>query len=429
MSQESSAGQLITPARAVEALRTLHDGPKQLAQVVAFGARAIPPLERLLRGPSESTDQPRSLAADALGLIGSPSAVDALLRGLADGIERPLDSVLAQAESVVVNRIAENLGEIGDRRAVEPLMSALRIQAYPACATALGRLRDLRAIPVLVDRLHSDVTGRTASDALRRFASDLVCPHLDRAAVSGGTENERADRAWGRAAAVTLLAELENDKHVLHRALDDRSSDVQQAAALALCGRGRLDERAIAVLVNALGSRAWWQADNAEEALAKVGGPAIPALQHALAIDPKADPNDRRRRRQSIDALGRIGGAVVIDALAAIAKDNDAPARLLAASTLERLHDATAVAAITAFRDDPHPQVRQRVATALAAYGEAGAAQLSAMFADRDRRVRQVVKDSITALGLRAVPALRAAGTWRARALAWRLARARREAP
>lgn len=412
-------------ARAVEALRSLHDGPEHLAEVVAFGDRAVPPLERLLRAPSESVDRPRSVAADALGLIGSPSAADALMRALADATERQLDPVQAQAEYVVVNRIAENLGDIGDPRAVGPLVSALTLGAYPACATALGRLRDSRAIPVLVERLHSDVTRETASDACRRFARDLVLPHLQRAVASGATPHERADRGWGRAAAVTLLAESGADEHVLRRALDDRADDVQQAAALALCARGRSDERVIAILVDALGSRAWWRADDAEEALAKIGDPAIAALQRVLADSPAGgDPNGRRRRRRTIEALGHIGGAGAIGALGAMAHDGDAAARFLALSALERLDDARAVSALAAFKGDSHPEIRQRAAAALAVYGAAAARELSAMIADRDRRVRHVAKHAISALGLRAVPVLRAAGTWRARALAWRLERA-----
>ncbi|HVW26939.1 MAG TPA: HEAT repeat domain-containing protein [Polyangiaceae bacterium] len=200
-------------------------------------------------------DQPRSLAADALGLIRGPVATQALVRALRDSTTRRLDPVLEQAEYVVANRIAENLDHSSDADAVDALLDALRTYPYPGCVKALSRTRERRAIPLLAERLGDDVTRDAAVEGLRRFDPELTQRVLVQTVADRRLDNgvERSDRVWGRAAAVLLLGELGVADVELARALDDPQAEVREAAARALSVRGAVDTRAIDVLVDALG--------------------------------------------------------------------------------------------------------------------------------------------------------------------------------
>lgn len=315
----SQAHRTASASELVERLRDLHEGARHLAAVVSAGDAAVPWLERLLRGPSEPVEQPRCLAADALGLIGTRRAVDALLRALSDSTERRLEPVLEQAEYVVVNCIAENLGGSRDPRVVHALIEALFVRAYPEAVHALGRLENADAVPVLVERLHADVTREAAMDALRGFGPDFVRPHLVAAVTAGPAqgETERSDRAWGRAAASTLLGEIGGGEGALRRALSDRSEDVQLAAALALCATGECDDDVLRILVNALQTVDWQRADDVQTALAAAGSHTLGPLEQAFEGAPRTPSTDRLRSRivdtvrqidspQAREALGRM---------------------------------------------------------------------------------------------------------------------------
>lgn len=291
----------------VERLRDLHDGPQHLAAVVSASDEAVPWLERLLRGPSESVEQPRCLAADALGLIGTRRAVDALLRALSDSTERRLEPVLQNAEYVVINCIAENLGGCRDPRVAHALIRALSLRAYPEAVRALARLGNPDAVPVLIERLHADVTREVALDALHGFSPELVRPHLVAAVTSRPAqgETERSDRAWGRAAACALLAEVGGGEVALRRALSDRSVNVQEAAALALRATGECDDEVLRILVSALQTADWRHADDVQAALAGAAPRALELLEEVFQSTPRT-PSTNRLRSRIVDTVRQI---------------------------------------------------------------------------------------------------------------------------
>ena len=93
-----------------------------LSLLVLQGERAVPFLAEVLLGLPSSIPDARCLAAEGLGAIGGEGAVSALIRVLTLHDIRNLDPILRLAEEAVRNRAAEELGKIGDRRAVEPLL-------------------------------------------------------------------------------------------------------------------------------------------------------------------------------------------------------------------------------------------------------------------------------------------------------------------
>ena len=73
--------------------------------------------------------------------------------------------------------IAELLGSLGDKRAVEPLIAALKFTTpkdiRPSAAGALGKLQDSRAVPPLIETLKDQDVGvkQSAKEALKQLAA------------------------------------------------------------------------------------------------------------------------------------------------------------------------------------------------------------------------------------------------------------------
>jgi HEAT repeat protein len=136
--------------RAIPALINILDDPHEKVRwdttvaLEKFGKVAVPLLINALK---QGSVRIRISAANALGWLMDPSAIDAL----SDALRDPHDSVRSRA--------AFALGWIRDRRAVEPLLGALydedddvRMQAI----AALGWLRDPRAVEPLVGLIEAE---------------------------------------------------------------------------------------------------------------------------------------------------------------------------------------------------------------------------------------------------------------------------------
>lgn len=141
-----------------------------------------PPVADLLGWLEDDEYDIREVAVDALGEIGDKRAVEPLMRVLErhDGPSR--GAIRA-------------LGELGDIRAVEPIIPFLRVRdalTRQIAAQALGRLGDRRAIDPLVAAVKDkdkDVR-EAAAEALRRFDDD-------RATEAAHEANVRALRDLG----------------------------------------------------------------------------------------------------------------------------------------------------------------------------------------------------------------------------------------
>lgn len=173
-------------------------------------------LGRLSENLQAEDPEPRYWSADALGKIGDPAAIPALIRALAD----PFDAVrmsacvalgdLKAVEAVpslidiVAGRVApgrhlslfvpEEVGEvqwmaaqaldrIGDNRAVGPLTKILPTAGGDLglyVAQVLGGLNDRRAVPALIDesKRHEEPELRGIAEALGRIGDPQALPAL-----------------------------------------------------------------------------------------------------------------------------------------------------------------------------------------------------------------------------------------------------------
>ena len=184
---------------AVDTLDIL-SGAKTKEEVLRQKEQAAKDVEALINTLRYKKDPPaQGAAARALGQIGDPRAVDPLIEAL-------------ENEYIAVRLgAAQALGEIGDARAVDPLIQALEVEdeycgvQYEA-AQALGKIGDARAIKPLIRALKDD------DEIFRSWAAEALGEIGDARAVEPLTEAlEDADR-WVREAAKEALEKLKGKK-------------------------------------------------------------------------------------------------------------------------------------------------------------------------------------------------------------------------
>jgi HEAT repeat protein len=228
-------------------------------------------------------------AAEALGKIGDPRAVEHLIVALHDG------------DSGVRGNAATALGMIGDPRAVEHLIVALQDEDSGVCrhvAAALSGIGDPRAVEHLITALGSADWNVRGNAALALGGIDDKRSVEPLIAVLGDEEpyvREQAVESLGkigdpRAVEPLIVALQDEDSH-------DEDLDLPWHAAVAL---GRIgDKRAVEPLIVAL------QDENvdvfAASALGRIGDlKAIPALEKAIYDSDKIFGDEAK------EALGKI---------------------------------------------------------------------------------------------------------------------------
>lgn len=348
-------------------------------EVVKMGAVAVEPLL------AELTDNAPIIRAGY-----NRTSVARLSNSDAAGWERAAaESYLSSTVKVSRReKVAKALGEIGDSRAVAPLINLLEDISDWVCrsaAKALGKIGDVRAVEPLI-RLLEDQDFNIRDSAAYALA-DLGAPAVEPlvAALKDSHENVRvgATVALGRIRGAFTVERL-------IAMLNDKEGNVRYVAAKALCETG--DARAIAPLVTVVNKYDSNVQELAMEALMRIGGP------HALeAII--GEVNDRKWR---VWALERMTPSVksllsmirdkgwevwceakeviyqrldadAMEILITALGDNNSDVRRVAAEALGKIKDARAVKSLIASLEDPDELVRQSVAQALGEIGDARA--------------------------------------------------------
>ncbi len=194
-----------------------------------------------------------------------------------------------------VNReAAEALGKIGDPRAVEPLIAVIKDEGISEAARALGKIGDSRAVAPLIAVLKDKNLRKDAVEALGKIGGPAVDPLI------AALKDE--DRHVRRAAA-EALGKIGDPRAVepLNASLEDKADYVRVIAAEALGKIG--DLRAVEPLVNALKDKARDLRMTAANALGKIRDPrAVEPLVATLL-----DTVDIKVREAVIEALNKLG--------------------------------------------------------------------------------------------------------------------------
>lgn len=347
--------------RLVTGLEDLARGPEAQLLLIACGPAAIPPLARYLAGPPALHPQPRLLAAQALGAIGGPAAVRALGAALvADSFERA-SPVVRLAEEAVRAGIAAELGALGDRAAIDPLLVALRRSHLVAAGEALLQLGEPRAIPPLVEALRDPFVSGRASRVLAGFGPRAV-PALV-AALAGGEwvdGRETPPSVEQRTGSARLLGVIGDPRArpALAAALGDPTPEVRTAAAIALGALGAAPDTAglIPALIDALRSPDWPVREDAGDALVRLGPPAVRPLARMLvdATSARAPVAVLHAGARTLARLGPEGTS----ALAALVHHEEPLLRSVALAHVP-VDDELGRAQLEQARRDPDARVRR----------------------------------------------------------------------
>jgi len=321
-------------------------------------------VETLIKALTNYNEFIRRLAAEVLGKIGNPRAVEPLILRLKDkevsvrvaairslgalgdsqAVE-PLFARLKDREDLVRNEVAYSLRAIGDACAVKALILMLKdkeVSIQIAAIESLGDLRDSQAVEPLIAMLKDkEVSVRVA--AIRSLG------------------------ALGDSQAVEPLIAMLKDKRDLIRGI--------VAGALGAIG----DSRAVGPLFYILTDRNSDVRSNAAKSLSLIGTPALKALLNNLN---NKNPDVRQCAAM---ALGYAKDMRVVRKLVTMLSDPNRNVRCTTAESLGRLGDQQAVPMLTKALRDSSPEVRSESAKALGLIGDSRAVLvLKAASRDKD---------------------------------------------
>lgn len=197
---------------AADALANLNYEPKNNAQNITYlisqqnwsqlAKMGKPAVARLIECLDNQDSRIASGACDALVGIGEPAVIPLIAylkrnmpakpqnipqrnrRRRLSSRRRPFRSISpieTRSNIFQLNYVIEILGEIGDPRAVEPLLEYMKYSGKscpPAVATALGQLGDSRAIDPLIARLDQTYLGAASALALTELLGEKALEHV-----------------------------------------------------------------------------------------------------------------------------------------------------------------------------------------------------------------------------------------------------------
>ncbi len=207
-----------------------------LKELALLGDAAVGPLVSFLLSGLSNEHEPGCLAVETLELIGGEEALNGLFTALLTPIDLR-DPVEALQQEAVRDCVCHALQRIGDRRAVDPLLLALRGYHLVGAGEALAEFKEQRALPLLMKLLEDSFRRGRASDSIRKFGEDALEELFKTIKVKRlREEDEVLPSAERRAEAAKLIGLTGNNKVVptLVDLLYDDQHSVRLEAALSL---------------------------------------------------------------------------------------------------------------------------------------------------------------------------------------------------
>lgn len=401
------------------------DDPQRSWQVqmalIQWGEEAVEPLVEFLLGPPTLDPYPRCLAAMALGAIGGEKALEGLIKALSINDVAGSSLQIQLAEEAVRNCAAEQLGRLGDRRAVGPLLEALERSHLLGTARTLAAFGEVRAIPPMIDCLEDPFIRERVAEVLLSFGPQAVDPLIETLRVRRMLQGEETRLSIERRAeAARLLGELQDRRAVrpLISPLDDDADAIRLEAALALVNlvHDERIEKALTTILLALGTRDLLIQSRCLEALCLTGAKAVPLLIEAprtKAIrtwDGQVLPVSDEAQLLMIESLVRIGDWRAVEVIGPLASEASRKIKWKAIKALGRLGHPKGVPYLLHALKDRDPNVRALAAEALGLIGSQEAVDALILAAgDRDERVARKAAEALTRYGEKALRPVQAA--------------------
>ena len=328
----------------------------------------VPALVRLLQ--TDTDTEVRQMAAFALGLIADPSAVE------------PLRLAVADASPLVAGRAAEALGLIGDT-ASAPIIGTL-VAAHAGAAAALAPDESRSQLEAAAEAFRLGVYALTRLKAYEPLSAAVLGP--------GGKPRVQW---WPVAYALQRI----EDKRALPALLSLAQSDGAYTRAFAVKGLGALkDPAAVPVLLPLIDAARATSGPTIEaiRAMGRIGDargePPLTKLLYTRGLNPMV-------RAETLLALGESAAAVSVDAFVDFLGDPLPIVRLAALQGFSKREDDTFLTVLSGLDPDPHWTVRAGLASVLATKDpERALPRLTPMLTDEDARVIPGVLGALTKL-------------------------------
>jgi HEAT repeat protein len=256
-------------ARALERLKSLHDGDLGVVDITACGSRAVPALRALLlTGETSSIYHPRCRAVEALAALGAHYVIIEFL-GSPREVANPINR---SGEEAVVNAAARALIGVKDPRVFPLLLELAETRLSAGVVEALGSFGRTAALPALLRAMREDHTRPVAEAALLRLKV-AACPTLAEIATrplpSPGQESPSSRRT--RLAAARLLARIGASENLFRRLIDDVDPEIAAVSCMALLDIAESTDEpdALPRLIELLPRLSWIACQDAEECLAR----------------------------------------------------------------------------------------------------------------------------------------------------------------
>lgn len=336
---------------AIEALvKTGRPAVIPLIEEIKFGGEAIQeecmqalasigaPSVSLLIGELKGTDvRFRIIASDILADIGAASvpALIEVMRDESSEIQDAAGEILAKIGSPAVLSLIAGLKEVESPMAVR-------------CASALGNIRDERAVEPLLEAMKSDylVLRDESAEALIKIGGPSVASLIREAFETESLSGDLALEVLIRIGCPAV--------NLLIKAVKEKSGDSRRKASTVLT---QIGFPAVSPVMDLLSDNDLVIQEEAVWVLTEIGPPSVLPLTELLE---KKDP---KRAWRAAGILGAIGDRRAVPVLVAATKGSDPVVRYLGVEALEQIGDADSISALVdSLADWP---VRRRSAKAL----------------------------------------------------------------
>ncbi len=295
-----------------------------LVSLSAVGYAQDNRVEKLINDLNDMySDDQQEAAAEALGRIGDPRAVEPLIMALKD------------RDLAVRRKAAEALGKIKDARAVEPLIVAMKDEneyVRQEAAEALGKI-GVPAVEALIITL-KDKDSDIQENAIKALGWIGDARAVD--PLIAALKDEDSDIREKAAQALRMIGDARAVKPLI-TVLKDKDLDVREEAVWALDEIGWEPSNEAEKFIYLISSRKWDELINIDI------GQLIAAMKD----------KDRWVRRKAAEALGKIKDVRAVEPLIAALKVKYSPdVRWKAAEVLGKIKDARAVEPLIAALKD-----------------------------------------------------------------------------
>jgi HEAT repeat protein len=227
-----------------------------LKKLVLLGDSAVDSLVSFLLSGPGNEHEPGCFAAEALELIGGEDALNGLFTALLTPIALR-DPVEKLQQEAVRDCICHALKRIGDRRAVDPLLLALRKYHLVGAAEALAYFGERRAIYLLVALLEDSFKRARVSEAILQYGCDAaeeLMKTVEHKHMKNNSEILPSIERRAEAVKIIGLIRYRQATPELTGLLDDEQEAVKLEAALSLAWimQDRIPEKAITIINSAV---------------------------------------------------------------------------------------------------------------------------------------------------------------------------------